>query len=286
MITQDQRAVASHVLVNQFKEKCVTVQIVLLMESGVIGFHGNLALCHADLDIRKDTGDVTHQNNNMVGQTAEDPMLKKGLAKLAIALLMEIGQNGSYGPSAVCLVEEAQRSESENVKTPNPRMEDVFVLVVTHKWTTATMIPVLSMETGHLGVIGAPALPLVEEEKDIDTGLVLAHHPKMEDSHAQVKQVRRGHVACKCAPLTEIGQTGAPGPNVKMLKVKMSCVVVEDMRGSGHALILPLSLEEEHVQVMPCRRKNATHNHVINPLSRLLDKLLVTLMMKNLVSVH
>jgi hypothetical protein len=81
VIIQDQRVEAKHVLVNQFIEKFAIVQIVQLMVIGEVGSLGNHAPCHVDLDIRKDTEDVTLQNNNLVDQSVEDRMSKKELAR-------------------------------------------------------------------------------------------------------------------------------------------------------------------------------------------------------------
>ena len=66
VIIQDRRVEENHAWVNQFIEKFATVQIVQLMVIGEVGSLGNHAPCHVDLDIRKDTEDVTLRNNNLV----------------------------------------------------------------------------------------------------------------------------------------------------------------------------------------------------------------------------
>ena len=75
------------------------------MVIGAIGSHGNLAQCHVVQVIKKDLGDVTHQDSNLEVKSVEDLMLTREHAKWAIAQLMETGLNGSLGLFAVCLVE-------------------------------------------------------------------------------------------------------------------------------------------------------------------------------------
>ena len=51
------------------------------MVIGAIGSHGNLAQCHVVQVIKKDLGDVTHQDSNLEVKSVEDLMLTREHAK-------------------------------------------------------------------------------------------------------------------------------------------------------------------------------------------------------------
>ena len=213
-------------------------------------------------------------------------MLKSDLAKLETVPWMEIGLIGNHGPSAACLVVVGQEKESGCVLILSLKMEAAIVLEVMHRWTIVTMIHAQFMVTGLLGVIGALAHPLVEEEKGTDTDHAPAHPLKMVDKHAQDMQVKQDPAVCKCVHLMEIGLIGDHGLHVRIRMVKMYFVVGVVKKDSEHVQTHLPSLEEKFVLVIPCKRKSATLNHVISHHSKHLVRSLETLMMKNLESAH
>ena len=189
---------------------------------------------------------------------------------------MEIGQNGSLGLYAACLAGVEQERGLENVKILNQKMVGVFVQEVMPKLTIVTMIHAQFMETGPLGVIGALAHQHVEVVKDTDIDHVQVHPHKMEAGHVLDKQLRKVLAVCKCVLLMVIGLNGAHGLHVRISKARMFSVEAVDKKDSGLALILLLSLEEELVLVMQCKRKNAIHNPVTSHHLKHLVRLLVT----------
>lgn len=150
---------------------------VQLMASGQRGQAGVPVLCPVEEGSGREPGTVPTQPPSMEEADVKGVMSRVIFATVTLVQPTVTGVLGVVGERAAGHAMEGRCGDTARVTTPVPPMEEELAGVQTPRSRVATLTCVLWMEVGETGIVGAIALPLVEEVRRPGSGCVTVQCP-------------------------------------------------------------------------------------------------------------
>lgn len=140
------------------------------MASGLLGPVGVPVLCPVEEVPDREQGSALILSHSMEGADVKGVMSRAIFAIMTLVQLMVTGVLGVAGEYAAGHATEDRCGGTAHVITLLPPTEEELVGGQTPRSRDATLTCVLWMEVGEAGIVGASALPLVEEVKRLESG--------------------------------------------------------------------------------------------------------------------
>lgn len=172
VITHRQHWVGPTVMEQKCRCKCAMKDIVQLMASGRLGPVGVPVLCRVEAAPDREQGTAPTLCPSMEEGNVKGVMSRVIFAIVTLAQPMVTGVLGVAGEHAAGRVMEGRCGGTAHVTTLVPPMGEELVGDQTPRSRGATLTCVLWMEAGEAGIVGASALPPVEEVRRLGSGCV------------------------------------------------------------------------------------------------------------------
>lgn len=202
-------------MVQKHRCKFVMKDTVQLMESGHLGPVGVPVPCPVEEVPDREQGSALILSPSMEAADVKGVMSRVIFAIMTLAQLTVTGVLGVAGECAAGHAMEGRCGGTAHAITLIPPMVEELVGGQTRRSRGATLTCVLWMEVGETGIVGASALPLVEEVKRLENGCATIQCHLKVGAPVQEMLLRCPDATCKHV------QVGPSEPEEVLLEILM-----------------------------------------------------------------